>query len=877
MPPPYRSRLRAIPGPGGAHAILGLVGWTAEPDAELVAALVARLVSRRGRALLLEGPAGIGTSTLGAAMARRLGADGFHVIPVLAEPALRHIPLGAATAALAGIDAPDDANSAERLQLLAAALAPAAARAVLVVDDAPHLDDASAAAVRQFVRASGVPCVLAARTGETLPEALEHLDAEGLLERMQTPPLADAAAAAAVERALETSVEPESLRTLLRRAAGNPLYLRRLVEEVQLLGMQPSPSGAVIPSFPLPVSLAREIEARFATLSPEQRSLAELLAIAEPLDVALLPAPAALRELERRGLAIRDAGGVRLSHPLFAEYLAETLAGEDGGARRLSAARLLEAAGTDELRFRALGLRLTTPEPPTTAELIWAAEHANSLDDRAVAIRYARHAIASAGASGEAEPSAALVVLADALSMSGRLDEADDAFDRGLAAAGDDTERAHAATRAGFHHAVRRRDPERAAAIGQAVLERLAEPSAHSYLAANIAKWRLMAGRAALEPSNPLGPAEDAAYALNPHLFRLPAAIFAGDVTAARASIDAGRPLVDAARAVTRHGGELLDFGEYLVLVLEARGDDAQAFAERVRPDRFDEAAGMWAYGIALADYHAGRLHDAYRLAETAVEQLEWRDFLGALGAARGLHAAAAAAYGDRAGAERLLAAMRTDAGQFVTADLQAAEAEAWLLHADGDTAAAAARVAEAATAAVEVGYASFAALTASLAVRFGHADAVVPVLRDAARRAPDAPLVARLTAYAEALGGGDPAALLGAAEALASARFLGAAHDAARQAAEAAHARGAASVSRRARALSGRLRGELQWAPARGDATGLSSRELAIARLAADRERNREIADRLGISPRTVENHLANIYRKLGVSGRDELRALLD
>ena len=69
------------------------MGWTAEPDAELVTALVTRLVSRRGRALLLEGPAGIGTSTLGAAMARRLGADGFRVIPVLAEPALRHIPL----------------------------------------------------------------------------------------------------------------------------------------------------------------------------------------------------------------------------------------------------------------------------------------------------------------------------------------------------------------------------------------------------------------------------------------------------------------------------------------------------------------------------------------------------------------------------------------------------------------------------------------------------------------------------------------------------------------------------------------------------------------------------------------------------------------
>src|SRR5690606_40647583 len=110
-------------------------------------------------------------------------------------------------------------------------------------------------------------------------------------------------------------------------------------------------------------------------------------------------------------------------------------------------------------------------------------------------------------------------------------------------------------------------------------------------------KWKLMAGQADLSEATPLSDGEDAALALNPHLFRIPAAIFAGELTAARASIAAARPLVDSARAVTRHGGELLDFGEYLVLMLEGHGDEAVAFAERVRPDRFDEAAGMWSYG----------------------------------------------------------------------------------------------------------------------------------------------------------------------------------------------------------------------------------------------------------------------------------------
>jgi DNA-binding NarL/FixJ family response regulator len=50
-----------------------------------------------------------------------------------------------------------------------------------------------------------------------------------------------------------------------------------------------------------------------------------------------------------------------------------------------------------------------------------------------------------------------------------------------------------------------------------------------------------------------------------------------------------------------------------------------------------------------------------------------------------------------------------------------------------------------------------------------------------------------------------------------------------------------------------------------------LTSRELEVLRLLAGAASNREIAQRLNISPRTVETHLANIYGKLGVRGRTE------
>lgn len=49
----------------------------------------------------------------------------------------------------------------------------------------------------------------------------------------------------------------------------------------------------------------------------------------------------------------------------------------------------------------------------------------------------------------------------------------------------------------------------------------------------------------------------------------------------------------------------------------------------------------------------------------------------------------------------------------------------------------------------------------------------------------------------------------------------------------------------------------------------GLSAREVEVVRLAAEGCSNQEIADRLVLSVRTVERHMASTYRKLGLSGR--------
>jgi DNA-binding NarL/FixJ family response regulator len=50
-----------------------------------------------------------------------------------------------------------------------------------------------------------------------------------------------------------------------------------------------------------------------------------------------------------------------------------------------------------------------------------------------------------------------------------------------------------------------------------------------------------------------------------------------------------------------------------------------------------------------------------------------------------------------------------------------------------------------------------------------------------------------------------------------------------------------------------------------------LTERELAVLRLAARGQTNKQIGAALQISDRTVQNHLANIYAKLGVASRTE------
>ena len=80
------------------------------------------------------------------------------------------------------------------------------------------------------------------------------------------------------------------------------------------------------------------------------------------------------------------------------------------------------------------------------------------------------------------------------------------------------------------------------------------------------------------------------------------------------------------------------------------------------------------------------------------------------------------------------------------------------------------------------------------------------------------------------------------------------------------------AAAERELRSLGHRVHRRTRPGTRDGGVASLTERELQVARLVVDRRTNPEIADALFLSPKTVETHMRNIFRKLNVSSRVEV-----
>lgn len=759
---------------------------------------------------------------------------------------------------------------------------------VAVLDDAPALPpEAVASAIgpagpRRFI-------VATAPAGERLPDVLVAGVRDGAWARLELSELGPGAVDELVAWATSAAVEERTAAHLAKFCGGLPAYLVAVVRDALEDGSLQVIDGLARwrPERFAPAVLGDLVEASLAGCDPDVRRLADLLAVTGDLPMAVLERlgawPAAVRA-ETAGVVEGRRSGTRvvvgLAIPAVALALqagAPLLARIDRLREALEAWEQVGPTEAEDRRRLALW-SLETGREVDCDELVAAAVSAVESYEYAAAERLARAALAGG------HPGAA-TVLADALEKQGRHEDVHTllAFtaDRGpsrirLAAnlywgRGDLDGAEHALDDLGADL-----DADDDGEL----------PAADAIESEAMRAWLLMAAgrqadatgiarrlRRATRPDDP-------GYTWATVIVALDASL-AGHNARAVAML---RPLV----SFTSPGApfERSAAGLGCTFALLSGGSIGEAIALAAEGRRWaveggvDMIIGGW-HGLsgmaarAGGDLPAACTHFHQALASLGDDPYRF---------SRLFVAEAAAAWAQRGDAARARewwdqAGDRDAAGLNRLFEPWTGRLGAWVAAAEGDLPGAIDRAMTAADEAAALGQhlAEMAAL--HTVARLGRPADVAARAADVAARVPRSPLVS-LAAAIEAAATQDGWALADAAVVFAA---LGASGLAAETATAAAHAHQRRSqraplqlaLELREHFL-GRCSGLVTPGTAAPGRAVLTTREREVALLAARGITSVEIAAKLGLSRRTVDNHLAHVYDKLGVHRRQDLAALL-
>jgi len=761
---------------------------------------------------------------------------------------------------------------------------------LLVVDDSHLLDDGSAALVRHLAAHRDIKVALAQRTGEIPSDEVVSLWKDGHAERVELQPLSRTEVAELTRVLLGAPGTVELCEDVWQLTLGHPLFVVTALAAAKETGTVIARGegwalgGELARSGPL----ADVVLSRLRGLDTGAAEAFQILGLTEPIPESVLVGiveDGSLTTLFDRGLLTvsgSDDGERRLStpHPIYADVVVRTLAPDRRRAilGRVADAMIQRPSLTRGDRLHAAIWIMDAGRSLDYDFALTTAREAASRVDHKVAEQLARHALAARPKDAHAS-----IVLGRALEMQGRGDEAARVLEQAVPA--DDEELATIASRRSHALAFACGMPiEGAALLAEAAanvndrlrLELEVERGMYLAIAGDFGATFRAAQAALADPA-----LSDAAR------FRVLV-----NVTAARAMtsrLDGFDVEIEAAQDLARiHSNAWpLDSGQLLLnraMACMAMGRLAEAeaiIAERVREDdRAGTAESSILSRLAVMMGLRGDLEGAIATSTRACVLAEGDDpfrlrlqMIGQLV----IHQAQAGRLPADAAAS--LDEVESMAGEEIRPAVWIGRARAWVAVLTDGLAVGAELARAAGRAAVDADHIAWGVPTLHDAVRFGHPELVADDLERALDGRRGCSLLEVLRDHALALRSEDADGLDAAAQRVLSMGSPALAAEISAHAALVHSARGDDDRANRsaARADLARRRCTGVATPALRDVPAvLSERELEVSALAVSGRPSREIADRLVVSVRTVDNHLRSIYRKLNVAGRSELAQVL-
>ena len=275
------------------------------------------------------------------------------------------------------------------------------------VDDG-HWSDAPSLRFLAYLsrRLDGVPVLVAATGRPSDPEAdalWRELSQDPGATVLRPGVLSEEAVSALVGARLGSEADERFCRACHRATGGNPLFVHELLSALAAAEVRPTADAAATVTDVGPPAVARFVLHRLQRLGPSATALAQAVAVLGGDAEATLAAQTAgldptettrVADLLVRADVFAPDQRLRFAHPIVQAAVYEDLLPGERSARHLAAARLLESVGAPAERVAAQLLNTApTGEPSSIAALRAAAVKAAEQGDPAGAAAYLRRAL----------------------------------------------------------------------------------------------------------------------------------------------------------------------------------------------------------------------------------------------------------------------------------------------------------------------------------------------------------------------------------------------------------------------------------------------------------------------------------------------------